>query len=95
MQIATKVRSYIHRYWRAPSDFFIAVSLIPYGGGTSVVGGVEVPTESHKVISVDMRHFDRLLEVDKECLTVRVQAGVKGTFMEPKTLCAVPKQDCF
>jgi alkyldihydroxyacetonephosphate synthase len=56
------------------------IALIPYGGGTSVVGGVEPPRHSNYpgVISVDMKYFDKLLRVDKESLIARVQAGIYG-----------------
>jgi alkyldihydroxyacetonephosphate synthase len=45
------------------------IVVVPYGGGTSVVGGVEPPkiegTEYKGVVSVDMKHFNRLLDVDR------------------------------
>ncbi len=54
------------------------ISLIPYGGGSSVVGGVE-PTKDDcysGVISVDMKHFNKVLEVDIEIRSARIQAGI-------------------
>jgi alkyldihydroxyacetonephosphate synthase len=60
------------------------VSLTPYGGGTSVVGGVE-PTRSPRyrgTISLDMRHFDQVLEVDEVSRAARVQAGIFGPALE-------------
>jgi len=60
------------------------VSLVPYGGGTSVVGGVE-PTKSGRyegTISLDMRNFDRVLEVDEVSRAARVQAGIFGPALE-------------
>ncbi len=60
------------------------VSLIPYGGGSSVVGGVE-PTRSATykgTITLDMRNFDAVLEVDETSRAARVQAGIYGPALE-------------
>lgn len=67
-------------------DFATAegISLIPYGGGSSVTGGVE-PTESdvyRGTISVDMKHFDKVLQVDKESRSAQIQAGIFGPALE-------------
>ncbi len=60
------------------------VALVPYGGGTSVVGGVEPTKGQHYrgCISVDMRRFNRLLEIDPISLCARFQAGVYGPDLE-------------
>src|SRR3954447_7073017 len=50
---------------------------IPYGGGTSVVGGVEA-RGLDAAVSVDLGALDRVLQVDRESLAARVQAGVRG-----------------
>jgi alkyldihydroxyacetonephosphate synthase len=50
---------------------------IPYGGGTSVVGGLE-PRGLDAAVSIDLGAFDRVLEVDQDSLAARVQAGVRG-----------------
>src|SRR3954469_420258 len=50
---------------------------IPYGGGTSVVGGVE-PRGLDAAVAIDPRGLDRVLDVDGESLAARVQAGVLG-----------------
>jgi len=60
------------------------IGLMPYGGGTSVVGGVE-PTKSDKyegTISLDMRNFDQVLEVDEVSRAAHVQAGIFGPALE-------------
>ncbi|MGB5192422.1 MAG: FAD-binding oxidoreductase [Polyangiales bacterium] len=60
------------------------VSLTPYGGGSSVVGGVE-PTRSASykgTITLDMRNFVALLEVDETSRAARVQAGIYGPALE-------------
>ena len=43
------------------------VALIPYGGGSSVVGGIEprISNRYRGCISLDMKHFDQVLEIDK------------------------------
>jgi alkyldihydroxyacetonephosphate synthase len=58
-------------------------AVIPFGGGTSVVGGVE-PRElgERPVVSLDLRRLDRVLEVDAESLAARVQAGAVGPHLE-------------
>ena len=60
------------------------VALVPFGGGSSVVGGVE-PTESthfNGVISCDMRHFDQILDVDPFERTAQIQGGIFGPALE-------------
>src|SRR5215212_7768770 len=54
---------------------------IPFGGGTSVVGGVEPPAERPSV-SIDLGSLDRVLEVDTASRAARVQAGVLGPALE-------------
>lgn len=60
------------------------VAAIPYGGGTSVVGGVEprVPQGCNGAISIDLRQLDRLLEVDEVSRCARIQAGMSGPAIE-------------
>lgn len=59
--------------WAAPER----VAVVPYGGGTSVVGGVEgdVGPAWRGVVSLDLRAMDRVLEVDAVSLLARIQAG--------------------
>ena len=59
-------------------------AVIPYGGGTSVVGGVEaVVGGSYKgVVSLDLCGLDRILEIDRESLTARMQGGIRGPALE-------------
>jgi alkyldihydroxyacetonephosphate synthase len=54
---------------------------IPFGGGTSVVGGVE-PRLERSAVSIDMRALDRVLEVDRVSQAARIQAGVLGPALE-------------
>lgn len=60
------------------------VACIPFGGGTSVVGGVEgiVPESFAGVVSLDMRSMNRLLEVDPVSRAARIQAGATGPVLE-------------
>ncbi len=57
---------------------------IPYGGGTSVVGGVEprVGDGYAGAVSIDLRRLDRVLEVDTESRAARIQAGALGPALE-------------
>jgi alkyldihydroxyacetonephosphate synthase len=60
------------------------VAITPYGGGTTVVGGVE-PTSSprfHGSVTLDLRLFDRVLDVDRSSRLVHVEAGVLGPALE-------------
>lgn len=56
------------------------VALIPFGGGSSVVGGVEARVgEGYRgAISCDLHRLDRVLAVDPVSRTARVQAGIYG-----------------
>lgn len=59
------------------------VAVIPYGGGSSVVGGVEYRGDAHAaVLSVDLTRLDRVLEVDPVSRAARIQAGVLGPELE-------------
>jgi alkyldihydroxyacetonephosphate synthase len=59
------------------------VAVVPFGGGTSVVGGVAPLRGRHKaVISVDLRRLSGLVDVDRESLLVRVAAGTRGPALE-------------
>jgi alkyldihydroxyacetonephosphate synthase len=57
---------------------------IPYGGGSSVVGGVECPVEDgyRGAVTIDLRNLDRVLEVDRTSRAARIQAGVYGPALE-------------
>jgi alkyldihydroxyacetonephosphate synthase len=57
---------------------------IPYGGGTSVVGGVEARmwSEYPAVVTIDLKRMDRVLEVDPVSMAARIQAGATGPRLE-------------
>jgi alkyldihydroxyacetonephosphate synthase len=57
-------------------------AVIPFGGGTSVVGGIEARLGDRPVVSLDLRRIDRVLEVDTESMAARIQAGATGPVLE-------------
>jgi alkyldihydroxyacetonephosphate synthase len=60
-------------------------TVTPFGGGSSVVGGVEPQFDDarHKgAISLDLRHLDRVREIDRASRAARIQAGVFGPALE-------------
>ncbi|HEU5060715.1 MAG TPA: FAD-binding protein, partial [Kofleriaceae bacterium] len=67
-------------------DFCAArrLAVIPFGGGTSVVGGVEpAPGERHAgALSLDLGRLGQVLEVDPLSRAARIQAGVLGPALE-------------
>jgi alkyldihydroxyacetonephosphate synthase len=54
---------------------------IPFGGGTSVVGGIEPPGERPSV-TIDLRAMDRVVEVDRASRAALIQAGATGPRLE-------------
>ena len=60
------------------------LAAIPYGGGTSVVGGVEprIGDGYAGAVSIDLRKLDRVLDVDPTSRAARIQAGVLGPALE-------------
>jgi alkyldihydroxyacetonephosphate synthase len=59
----------------------VGAAVVPYGGGTSVVGGVEFRGDGPWV-SLDLSRLNRVGEVDEVNHAVRVQAGVAGPALE-------------
>lgn len=69
-------------------------AVVPFGGGTSVVGGVEVqlggeggPVDAtvgdyRGVVCLDTRRMDRVLEIDPVSPAARIQAGATGQRLE-------------
>jgi alkyldihydroxyacetonephosphate synthase len=59
------------------------VALVPFGGGTSVVGGLAARHDGYAgVVAVDLRRLDRLVSVDAESGTAVLQAGLLGPAAE-------------
>ncbi|MFD3509890.1 FAD-binding oxidoreductase [Nocardia sp. NPDC058666] len=56
-----------------------AIAVVPFGGGTSVVGGVDpVRGRFDTVIAVDLRRLDTLTQVDPASGTATLGAGLTG-----------------
>lgn len=59
------------------------IALVPFGGGSSVVGGVTALRGSHRaVVTVDTSRMNRLLGVDATSLTASAEAGIYGPALE-------------
>ncbi|MFE2479071.1 FAD-linked oxidase C-terminal domain-containing protein [Streptomyces sp. NPDC059389] len=59
------------------------VVVVPYGAGSSVVGGVEYRGERRRgVVSLDLAGLDRVLDIDTASRAARIQAGVLGPDLE-------------
>jgi alkyldihydroxyacetonephosphate synthase len=56
------------------------VACVPWGGGTSVVGGVTPP--AGPAVSLDLEHLAGVVEVDQDSLAARVRAGTLGPDLE-------------
>jgi alkyldihydroxyacetonephosphate synthase len=55
------------------------VAVVPFGGGTSVVGGVEPVSDGFDgAVALDLRRLDRVLDVDRASLTATLEAGLLG-----------------
>jgi alkyldihydroxyacetonephosphate synthase len=64
--------------WALDADAVV----VPFGGGTSVVGGVEARVDDRAVVTIDVKALDRVLEVDKASMAARIQAGATGPGLE-------------
>jgi alkyldihydroxyacetonephosphate synthase len=58
------------------------IHLIPYGGGTSVVGHIDVIKSKAPVLTIDMSHMNRLIDLDSQSLLATFNAGVSGPDLE-------------
>ncbi|MFP5364262.1 MAG: FAD-binding oxidoreductase [Thermoleophilia bacterium] len=60
------------------------VAVVPYGGGTSVTGGVtcDVPARFDGVVSLDLGAMDRVLQIDDVARSALIQAGAPGPVLE-------------
>lgn len=55
------------------------VAVVPFGGGTSVVGGLVADRDGYTgVVSLDLLRLDRLLEVDRTSMTAVLEPGLRG-----------------
>ncbi|MDR3497965.1 MAG: FAD-binding oxidoreductase [Parvibaculum sp.] len=60
------------------------IALIPYGGGSSVVGGINALAKSlgGAVVTLDTTLMTRLIQIDKIAMTATVEAGIYGPALE-------------
>jgi alkyldihydroxyacetonephosphate synthase len=56
--------------------------LIPYGGGTSVVGHINPPKSDKPVLTLDLHQFDKLVDFDEKNLLATFEAGITGPQIE-------------
>lgn len=64
--------------WASERD----VVVIPFGGGSSVLGGVESPSGDRPAVTLDLAKLDRVLSIDPLSRTARIQAGATGPEVE-------------
>ena len=79
------VRPGSHEEVQAVVDWAVRrhVALVPFGGGTSVVGGLAARRDGFAgVVSLDLVRLDRLVEVDEESMTAVLEAGLRGPHAE-------------
>ena len=57
--------------------------LIPFGGGSNIAGSLE-PREGEKraIISLDLGRLNKVLDIDEDAQTARIQAGALGPDLE-------------
>lgn len=61
----------------------IGAAVVPFGGGTSVVGGVECAGEAFSgVIVLDLGAMGRVVQIDATSRAARIQAGALGPAIE-------------
>lgn len=60
------------------------VAVVPFGGGSSVVGGVNAHAKSigGPVITLDMTAMNNVLKIDKHAMTATIEAGIYGPDLE-------------
>jgi len=60
----------------------VGAALIPYGGGTSVVGHINPLPGERPVLTMDLSRLNRLVDLDETSRLARFQAGVRGPDLE-------------
>jgi alkyldihydroxyacetonephosphate synthase len=59
------------------------VAVVPFGGGTSVVGGVDpVRGRFEAVVALDLGRLDRVVSIDERSLTAQLEPGLRGPEVE-------------
>jgi alkyldihydroxyacetonephosphate synthase len=65
---------------RAAADCDVVI--IPFGGGSNIAGCLERIDSSRMAVSLDMRRMRRVIDVDTQSCTARIEAGVFGPDLE-------------
>jgi alkyldihydroxyacetonephosphate synthase len=62
----------------------VNAAVIPFGGGSSVVGGVEprLGDKYKAALTIDLRNLNRVVEVDKTSRAARIEGGTYGPALE-------------
>lgn len=64
------------------------VCVIPFGGGTTVTGALECPSnELRMIVSLDMTKMNKILWVDYENMTMCAEAGIIGVDLDKQVRC--------
>ncbi len=60
------------------------IALIPFGGGSSVVGGINAVSKTlgGAVLTLDTTLMTRIVQIDKVSMTARIEAGIYGPALE-------------
>jgi alkyldihydroxyacetonephosphate synthase len=62
-----------------------SLAVVPFGGGTSVVGGLAPLRGSHEaVVALDLRGLGEIVSLDSDSMTVTVGAGMRAPALEQK-----------
>jgi alkyldihydroxyacetonephosphate synthase len=64
--------------WAADRD----IAVVPFGGGSTVLGAVEPEPGDRRSITMDTARLDRLVSIDPVSRTARIQAGATGPEVE-------------
>jgi alkyldihydroxyacetonephosphate synthase len=61
-----------------------SAAVIPFGGGTGAIGGVEPCTgpSQQLALSLDLRRMDRILFVDEKSQVAKIEPGIRGPMLE-------------
>ena len=58
------------------------IVLIPYGGGTSVVGHINPLQSDNPVLTIDLSKFNQVVDIDQTNQLATLEAGIRGTEIE-------------
>jgi len=56
--------------------------VIPFGGGTSVAGQLQVPAENRPVLSLSLKRLNRLIDLNPSSLLAMFESGILGLELE-------------